>query len=73
MCNSKTIKICPNQHADFLRFLCTEDYLKIKKGLEQVSGPHFPHNFLIKKIYFVILQKLVKFHYQTVFTSQVIQ
>ena len=29
--------------------------------------------FSDKKIYFVILHKLAKFHYQTVFTSQVIQ
>ena len=31
---SKVIKISPNQHADLLRFLFTEDSLKIKKGLE---------------------------------------
>ena len=42
ICNGKTIKICPNQFADFLRFLFTEDSLKIKKGLELVSRPHFP-------------------------------
>ena len=36
MCNSKTIKICPNQHADLLRFLFTEDSLKIEKGVELV-------------------------------------
>ena len=30
-CNSKTIKICPNQHTDFLRFLC----------LKLVSRSHF--------------------------------
>ena len=28
-CNSKTIKICPNQHADLLRFHFTEDSLRI--------------------------------------------
>ena len=33
---------------DILRFLFTEDSLKIKKGLEQVSGPYFLYNFLIK-------------------------
>ena len=41
MCNSKAIKICPNQHADLHRILFTEDSLKIKKGLELVSRPHF--------------------------------
>ena len=34
--NSKTSKISPNQHAGLLRFLFTEDYLKIKKDLELV-------------------------------------
>ena len=54
------------------RFYFTEDSLKIKKGLELVSRPYFSYNFF-KKISFVILNKLAKFHYQTVFTSQVIQ
>ena len=45
---SKAIKIGPNQHADLLRFLFTEDSLKIKKGLELVSRPHFSYNFFIK-------------------------
>ena len=30
---SKTIKMCPNQYTDLLRFLFTGDSLKIKKGL----------------------------------------
>ena len=52
MCsNSKTIKICPNQHVDLLQFLFTEDYLKTKKGLEIVSRSHFSYNFLIKFFY----------------------
>ena len=42
------IKICPNQHTDFLRFLFTEDSLKIKKGLEVVFTPHFSEYFLIQ-------------------------
>ena len=50
MCNSKAIEINPNQHADLLRFLFTEDSLKIKKGLELVFRPHFPLNFMIKKL-----------------------
>ena len=29
MCNSKAIEICPNQHADLLRILFTEDYWEI--------------------------------------------
>ena len=72
MCISKTIKICPNQHTDFFRFLFTEDCLKIEKGLELVSGPHFSWTFFLKKFSLVILHKLPKFHYQTVFTSHVI-
>ena len=56
-----------------LRFFVTEDSLKIKKGLELVSRLHFFKEFFDKKIYFVILHKLTKFRYQTVFTSQVIQ
>ena len=68
----KAIKICPNQHAELLGILFPEDSLKIKKGLELVSGPYYSYNFLIKKIYFAILHKLAKFHYQILFTSQVI-
>ena len=72
MCNSKVMEFCPNQHADLLTILFTEDSWKIRKGLELVSRPHFAYTFLIKKNYFLILHKLAKFHYQTVFTSQVI-
>ena len=50
MCNSKATEICPNQLADLLGILFTEDSLKIKNGLELVSGPHFSCNFLIEKI-----------------------
>ena len=50
ICNSKAIGICPNQHADLLRFLFTENSLKIKKGLELVSRPYFSHNFFIKNL-----------------------
>ena len=35
--NSKAFEICPNQHADLLRIVFTEDSLKIKKGLGLVS------------------------------------
>ena len=47
--NSKAIKISPNQHAGLIRFLLTDDSLKIKKVLELVSRPNFSNNFLIKK------------------------
>ena len=46
ICNSKTIKIYPNQHAGLLRFLFTEDSLKTMKGLGLVSRSHFSNNFL---------------------------
>ena len=46
--NSKTIKICQNQHAHLLKFLFTDDSLKIEKGLELVSRPHFSLTFLKK-------------------------
>ena len=48
MCNSKTIQIFPNQYVDLLRFLFTEDSLKIKKFLELVFRSYFSYNFLIK-------------------------
>ena len=41
ICNSKAFEICSNQHADLLRIVFIEDSLKIKKGLELVSRPHF--------------------------------
>ena len=47
----KIIRICPNNHTDCLRFLFTEDYMKIKKGLELVSRPHF-HVIFWWKIFF---------------------
>ena len=34
------MKICQGQHVDFLRFLFTEDSLKIKKDLEIVVPDH---------------------------------
>ena len=66
-------KICPNQHADFLRFFFTEDSLKIQKEPGSSFQAKFFIEFLDKNFYFQILYKLAKFHYQTVFTSQVIQ
>ena len=55
------------QLADLLEFLFTEVSLKIKKGLELISRPHFSQNFLIK-FFAIILHKLAKFNYWTVFT-----
>ena len=69
ICNSKSIKIYPNQHADLHRIFFTEDSLKIKKDLQAI----FFEEFLDKKNYFVILHKLTKFHYQAAFASQFIQ
>ena len=48
--NSKTAKICPNQHAELIRLLFKEDSIKIKKGLELVSSSHFALNFVIKSL-----------------------
>ena len=73
MYNSKAIETCPNHYSDPLRILYTEDCLKIKKG----PGTSFQVTFFVesldKNFYFVILHKLAKVNYQTVFTSQVIQ
>ena len=60
--------ICPNQHTDFFRSRFTEDSLKIKKGLELDSGPHFHGIFSLKKCSLVMLHKLAKFDHHTVFT-----
>ena len=40
ICNSKAVEISTNQHAGLIRFLFTEDSLKIKQGLELASRPH---------------------------------
>ena len=45
---AKLLKYVQISHADHLRFLFTEDSLKIRKGLELVSRSHFYYNFLIK-------------------------
>ena len=49
ICNSKSITICPNQHADLHRIFFREDSLKIKKGLEL-----FFVEFFDRKNYFVM-------------------
>ena len=45
ICNGKAFEICPNQHADPLRIVFTEDSLKIEKGLGVVSRSHISKNF----------------------------
>ena len=47
-------------------------YVALQKNFYQKTQSKFSYNFLIKN-YFIILHKLAKFHYQAVFTSQVIQ
>ena len=44
--------MCPNQHADLLRFLFTEDSLKMKKGLELGFQVTFSYNFWTKILIF---------------------
>ena len=73
MCNSKTIEICPNQHANPLRFNFTDGSWKIKNGPPTSFQATFFTEFFDKKLYFVMLNKVAKFHYQTLFTSQIIQ
>ena len=48
-------------------YFFTDDSLKIKKGLELVSRPHFSYKFFVKKFSFVILHTLVRFHHHTVY------
>ena len=65
--------IAQNQHADLHKFMLTEDSLKIKKRPRTSFQATFFIEFLDKKCSFVIFHKLVKFHCQNEFTSQVIQ
>ena len=64
-CTSKTIKICQNQLASFLRFLFTEDFLKIRGSETTLLVTFFVEIFY--KNFFLTLHKLAKFHYQTVY------
>ena len=68
MCNSKAIKICSNQHPQNPSY---REFFKNQKGPGTIPG-HIFHIIFDKNFYFVILYKLAKFHYQAVFTSQVI-
>ena len=61
---SKTIKICQNQHIDFLRFFVTENSLEIKKGLKLVFRQYF-----YRSCWWKLFIKLVKFQYHIAFFS----
>ena len=65
VCSSKIIKICQNQLVHLLRSLCVEDSWKIKNTSFQATVfiKCFDKNF-----YFLMLHKLAKFYYQTLFT-----
>ena len=67
ICNRKAIKISPNQHAGLLNSFLHSIFWKYTKGLDLVSRPQFSQNFFNEKFFFVILHKLAKFHYQTVY------
>ena len=64
----KLIKICQNQKTDFLGSFFTQDSLKIKRTATSFQVTSFAV-FNNKHFSFVMLHKLAKFHYQTVFTS----
>ena len=66
----KLIKLCQNQHADFLRLLFT-DSSKIKEFRITFHALFFAY-FFENNFSFVIYQ-LNKLYYHTVFTSQVVQ
>ena len=72
ICISETVKICPNEQTDLLRFLFADDSLKIKKGLE---GPSLQATFFIKifNIYIYIFICNTENGIISLFTSQVIQ
>ena len=67
------MEIGPNQHAGLLRFLFYRGFFENCKGSVTSFQATIFTEFFDKKFYFVMLHKLAKFHYQTVFTSQVIQ
>ena len=59
-----------------ISMLTSAEYRRIfenQKGLGTSFQATFLIDFFDKKIHFVILHKLAKFHYQIVFTSQVIK
>ena len=64
ICNNKTIKIFPNQLADFLRFFLQGVCWKLRSAWNCYSGKIFHIIFRKKKFSFAILHKLAKFHYQ---------
>ena len=72
ICNSKAIELVQ------ISMLTSSDSF-YRGFFENYKGPGTSFQatifieFFDKKFYFVILHELAKFHYQTVFTSQVIQ
>ena len=64
---AKTIKTRQNQYTDLLRFLFIEDSLKIKKEFCTSFQATFFIEIFDKTFSFVMLNKLAKFHHQTVF------
>ena len=69
-CDIKTVKLCLNKHAYCPRFVFYRGFFKNKNNLELVSRPYFLQDFLNKNFYFVIMHRLAKFYYQTMFTSE---
>ena len=68
---SKTIKICPNQHTDLLKFLFT-GFFENKKRPGTSFQAMLSMYFFGKSFSFVMLHEIAKFHHQTEFTFQVI-
>ena len=64
---AKLSKFVQNSMVTSTESFLAEDSLKTIKGLELVFRPYFSYNFLTRKIYFLILHTLAKFHYQTVY------
>ena len=69
---AKLSKYVKNIMQTFLSTLLKSIFLKMKNDLELVFISTSFAEFFDKVFSFAISQKLVKFHYQTVFTSQMI-
>ena len=59
--NSETIKIYPIHHKNLLRFVFTEDFLKINKGLKLVCRLVYINCFVARLC--LVLQLLSKMHF----------
>ena len=69
ICNSKGVKISPNQHDGLHQHPFYIGFFENYKGPGTSFQATIFTQFFDKKIYFVILRKLNKFHFQTVLTS----